>query len=96
MLSVGSYPPPEVLALQSDDVVVTGYVSDPVLHRIYSTTTVVVAPLRFGARNQKGKILEGLRFGVPIVTTSNGAEGMPDSSRYRGCRQRGRVCKLHH
>lgn len=78
---VGSYPPPEVLALQGDDVVVTGYVSDPVLHRIYSTTTVVVAPLRFGA-GIKGKILEGLRFGVPIVTTSNGAEGMPDSSQY--------------
>jgi GT2 family glycosyltransferase len=78
---VGSYPPPEVLALQGDDVVVTGYVSDPILYRIYSTTTVVVAPLRFGA-GIKGKILEGLRFGIPIVTTSNGAEGMPDSPQY--------------
>jgi glycosyltransferase involved in cell wall biosynthesis len=78
---IGSYPPPEVLALQGDGVEVTGYVSDAVLHRIYNTTTVVVAPLRFGG-GIKGKILEGLRFGLPIVTTSSGAEGMPNSSDY--------------
>ena len=67
------------MALQDENVIVTGYVSDPVLRRIYETTAVVVAPLRFGA-GIKGKILEGLRFGVPIVTTPAGAEGMPNSS----------------
>jgi GT2 family glycosyltransferase len=78
---IGSYPPPDVMALEGDGVVVTGYVPDAVLHRIYKTTTVVVAPLRFGG-GIKGKILEGLRFGVPIVTTPSGAEGMPDSSTF--------------
>ena len=78
---VGSNPPPEIVALQGDDVVVTGYVPDPVLRRMYETTTVAVAPLRFGA-GIKGKILEGLRFGVPIVTTPAGAEGMPGSSEF--------------
>ena len=76
---IGSNPPPEIVALQGDDVVVTGYVPDPVLRRLYETTTVVVAPLRFGA-GIKGKILEGLRFGVSIVTTPAGAEGMPNAS----------------
>jgi GT2 family glycosyltransferase len=78
---VGSNPPPEIVALQGDDVIVTGYVSDPVLQRIYETTAVAVAPLRFGA-GIKGKILEALRYGVPIVTTSAGAEGMLNSSEY--------------
>ncbi len=36
---------------------------------------VNLAPLRFGA-GVKGKILEGFRFGLPVVTTWVGAEGL--------------------
>jgi glycosyltransferase involved in cell wall biosynthesis len=75
----GSNPPPEITALKGDEVAVTGYVSDPVLRRIYETTTLAGAPLRFGA-GVKGKILEALRFGVPMVTTPSGADGMPGAS----------------
>ena len=35
-------------------------------------------PLRFGA-GVKGKVLEAIRYGVPLVTTSIGAEGIPDA-----------------
>jgi glycosyltransferase involved in cell wall biosynthesis len=38
---------------------------------------VVVAPLRFGA-GIKGKVLEALQHQVPVVTTSIGAEGLPE------------------
>ena len=37
-----------------------------------------VVPLRFGA-GVKGKVLEAIRFGVPLVTTSVGAEGIPEA-----------------
>jgi O-antigen biosynthesis protein len=35
-------------------------------------------PLRFGA-GVKGKVLEAIRYGVPLITTSIGAEGIPDA-----------------
>jgi glycosyltransferase involved in cell wall biosynthesis len=35
-------------------------------------------PLRFGA-GVKGKVLEALQHGLPLVTTSVGAEGLPEA-----------------
>ena len=70
---VGSNPPPQVMALSNDFVTVTGYVpsTTPYLHRAY----ISVAPLRYGA-GMKGKIGEAMAHGLPVVTTSIGAEGM--------------------
>lgn len=70
---VGNAPPPKVQALAGNGVVVTGYVPDtgPYLR----SRRVSVAPLRFGA-GLKGKIGEALAAGLPVVTTSVGAEGM--------------------
>jgi len=82
-IMAGSFPPPEVTALGSDDLVVTGYVSDALLKRLYSSTSVIIAPLRFGG-GVKGKILEALRYGVPIVTTTAGAQGMNGAEEYLG------------
>jgi len=70
----GSYPPPEVTGLASEDILVTGSISDPVLEWFYLTTNLVIAPLRFGG-GMKGKIIEATRFGAPVVTTTCGAEG---------------------
>ncbi len=36
-----------------------------------------VVPLRFGA-GVKGKVLEAMQKGIPVATTSIGAEGIPD------------------
>src|SRR5947207_10825938 len=72
----GSTPPAAVKGLAGPDVLVTDYVSDPMLERLYRTATVAVAPLRFGA-GVKGKVVEAMRFGVPVVTTSAGAQGLP-------------------
>ncbi len=70
---VGNNPPPDVLSLSSDKIIVTGYVKDlsPYLKR----ARVSVNPLRYGA-GMKGKIGEALSWGLPVVTTSIGAEGM--------------------
>lgn len=74
---VGSNPTPEVKALASANVEVTGHVTDEELARYYERARVAVAPLRYGA-GVKGKVVEAMRFGVPMVTTSAGAQGLPD------------------
>ena len=55
-----------------------GYVSDEELIALYGRAACAVVPLRFGA-GVKGKVLEAIRYGVPLVTTSIGAEGIPDA-----------------
>ena len=73
---VGSNPTAEVEALACDGIRVTGYVDDSALLSLYQSSRVVVAPLRFGA-GVKLKVLEAMAHGVPIVTTSVGAQGLP-------------------
>ncbi|HEY6760349.1 MAG TPA: glycosyltransferase, partial [Baekduia sp.] len=70
---VGTAPPPEVQALAGPDVDVTGWV--PETRPYLDVARVSVAPLRFGA-GVKGKIAEALACGLPVVTTTIGAEGM--------------------
>lgn len=45
------------------------------LEEIYAKAKVAIAPLRFGA-GVKGKVVEAMRYGVPVVTTTIGAEGI--------------------
>jgi len=75
---VGSDPPEAVLGLQSEAVTIHGYVSDPALARLYRQVGCAVVPLRYGA-GVKGKVLEAIRHGVPLVTTTTGAEGLEDA-----------------
>ncbi len=70
---VGNNPTPEIQGLQNDDIIVTGYVPD--LKPYLLKARVSVSPLRYGA-GMKGKIGEALSYGLPVVTTSVGAEGM--------------------
>jgi O-antigen biosynthesis protein len=69
----GSFPTEAVLALASPDVTVLGWVPD--LADLYHQSRLFVAPLRFGA-GMKGKVGESLAYGLPVVTTTVGAEGM--------------------
>lgn len=73
LLVVGNRPPPEVLAMASDRIVVTGYVED--LSPYFSSSRVFVAPLRYGA-GIKGKLIMALAHGVPSIATSVAAEGI--------------------
>jgi glycosyltransferase involved in cell wall biosynthesis len=72
---VGSNPGPDVQRLAGEDVTVTGYVTDEKLAEFYRTARVAVVPLRIGA-GVKGKVIEALHHGIPLVTTSIGAQGL--------------------
>jgi len=58
-----------------DNIIVDGFVSDETMANLLTTSRVFVAPLRYGA-GVKGKIGQAIEYGLPIVTTSIGAEGM--------------------
>ncbi|MEJ5350722.1 MAG: glycosyltransferase [Melioribacteraceae bacterium] len=70
---VGNHPPKELLNLKSPNIIVTGFVND--ISPYLKKARISVAPLRYGA-GMKGKIGEALSWGLPVVTTSIGAEGM--------------------
>ena len=71
---VGSNPPAQIKALASENIIITGFVTDDELDHYYKSSRVTIAPLRYGA-GVKGKVVEAMRYGVPIVTTPTGAQG---------------------
>ncbi|NOX90061.1 MAG: glycosyltransferase [Calditrichaeota bacterium] len=70
---VGNNPTQEVVSLAGQDVIVTGFVAD--LKPYLLKARISISPLRYGA-GMKGKVGEALSYGLPVVTTSIGAEGM--------------------
>ena len=75
LVIAGSSPPENVRALSGNHITVTGAISDHELKEIYLKTNVAIVPLRYGA-GMKGKVLEALSFGVPVVTTDVGVQGL--------------------
>ncbi len=71
---IGSYPTPAVYALgRQPGVHVVGHVAD--LSPYMDAAAAAIAPLRFGA-GMKGKVTDALAAGLPLVTTSVGAQGL--------------------
>ncbi|WP_287154941.1 glycosyltransferase [Candidatus Solincola tengchongensis] len=72
---VGKDPTPDLLELAREDpsVVVTGTVED--VRPYFERSKVFVNPVRIGG-GFRGKLLEAMAMGLPIVTTSLGAEGV--------------------
>ena len=70
---VGANPSKEIRAKSSPNVIVTGFVSDPLEY--FKKCQIAIAPLRMGA-GIKIKVLEYLEAGLPVVATPVGAEGI--------------------
>jgi glycosyltransferase involved in cell wall biosynthesis len=71
---VGSAAPSEVKALgEVDHVEFLGFIES--VEPIFEEVRISVAPLRYGA-GVKGKINQSMSLGLPVVSTSIGAEGM--------------------
>lgn len=73
LVLIGYAPPKEVLSLAGPRIVVTGQV--PELEPYMDQARVNLAALRFGA-GVKGKVVQSLQMGVPVITTPVGAEGI--------------------
>ena len=75
---VGQAPPPEITRLSQDtSIIVTGTVDDVVPY--LRKGKVFICPVRLGG-GFRGKILEAMAVGRPVVSTSLGAEGIPASN----------------
>lgn len=71
---VGQNPPRKIRKLQSENIIVTGFVKD--IKTEYLKSAVNVAPMRFGA-GTLNKVIESLALGVPVVATSIAVGGLP-------------------
>jgi glycosyltransferase involved in cell wall biosynthesis len=75
---VGHAPPPEITRLSEDtSIIITGTVDDVVPY--LRKAKVFICPVRLGG-GFRGKILEAMAVGRPVVSTSLGAEGIPASN----------------
>ena len=72
---VGSNAPEEVLGLANDRVIVHGYLSDEALNALYHGCRMELVSLRYGG-GVKGKVIEAMYHGLPVVTTSVGTQGI--------------------
>lgn len=70
---LGSSMTDKVKALGTEAIHPVGYVREP--EPYFAKARIFVAPLRYGA-GMKGKIGQALGLGLPVVSTSIGAEGM--------------------
>ncbi len=70
---IGSNPPQKILDLANNNIEVLGYVED--VSKIFSKAKIFVSPLRYGA-GVKGKIGQAMEYGLPVISTSIGIDGM--------------------
>lgn len=70
---VGKNPPDSLKNISDSRIKVLGYVED--LETIYANTFFSIVPLMSGSGTRL-KILESCSYGVPVVSTSKGAEGI--------------------
>jgi len=82
----GAYAPQQILELHNETqgFLIMGWAPD--IADVFRTARVCLAPLRFGA-GLKGKLLDAMRYGIPSVTTTIGAEGMCGAFFFPGCIQ---------
>lgn len=72
---VGSKTPQEIKDFANEHMIIHGFVSDEDLEEMYKNVKMAIVPLRFGA-GIKGKVIEAMMRGIPMVTTSIGIEGI--------------------
>lgn len=81
---VGANPPDDLLALSSKNIIFKGFLPDCDLKALMSKVRLNVVPLRFGA-GVKGKIIESVYAGVPVLTTPIGVEGIAGTKMITVC-----------
>tara|TARA_R110002050_G_scaffold16019_2_gene49144 strand:+ start:244352 stop:245590 length:1239 start_codon:yes stop_codon:yes gene_type:complete len=79
----GSYLPQQIVQMHKPEegFYVEGYTNT--LKEVFTECRINLAPLRFGA-GLKGKLIDGMRFGTPSITTPIGVEGMAEGLPFNG------------
>jgi len=75
---IGSNPPDSFKEYETESVIISGYMPEEKLREYYQSIRIAVAPLQYGA-GVKGKVVEAIYNRIPMVTTSVGAEGLPEA-----------------
>ncbi|GKU27278.1 glycosyl transferase [Clostridium folliculivorans] len=70
---IGANPSDQIKKLESENITVTGFVEDPAEY--FQLMDLSIVPLRLGA-GVKIKVLESMANGIPVITTTIGAEGI--------------------
>ena len=78
---VGSNAPDEVLNLAGEKVHVHGYMTDEELDQLLEGCRMELVSLRYGG-GVKGKVIEAMKNGLPIVTTSVGTQGLAGAEEF--------------
>lgn len=74
LVIVGSYPFRKILHLHNNkDIVVKGFIED--ISKVWLETDIFIAPIRLGS-GVNVKVIEAMSYGIPVVTTAKGAEGL--------------------
>jgi glycosyltransferase involved in cell wall biosynthesis len=73
----GSKPPEWLKKMKREDIEVTGFVED--LDVYYKKAALFIAPLLSGA-GVKFKVVQALAYGLPVITTEIGAEGINENN----------------
>ncbi|MEO1185016.1 MAG: glycosyltransferase family 4 protein [Cyanobacteria bacterium J06636_27] len=74
---VGSNPSLKIKQLESENIIVTGFIEDP--SDFFEKAQIGIVPLLQGA-GIKLKTLEMMQAGLPVISTSIGAEGIENST----------------
>jgi len=69
----GKNPSKDLLELQSENVIVTGFVDDMI--QTITKSSIYISPLRYGS-GTKNKILEAMAAGMPVMLSSVSREGI--------------------
>ena len=70
---MGSNPTEKVLSYKNDKIFVPGFIHD--VRPYFDRAKIFLSPLRYGA-GMKGKIGHSMSAGLPVITTTVGAEGV--------------------
>lgn len=72
---VGADAPAKLLHLSSENVTIKSNISDEHLLELMNYSKLSIVPLRYGG-GIKGKIIDAMKNGLPVLTTPIGAEGL--------------------
>ena len=78
---VGSHEPYEIQQIKHPGIIHKGFITVDELAELYRNVKLAVIPLRYGA-GVKGKVVEAMYHGVPMISTHVGVEGIPEAEKY--------------